>query len=335
MPLTSLGDMAQHFALRRQNFDLKSRLDRLGRELSTGRHADPAVRVGPDLAILSDLDRRIARAEALSRGAQDTGNLLATLQTALASIETRRSGLVETVIALGPAPSGSQVDVAAHAARDTLDGIAAALNVRLGNTTLLAGRATDGPAMADGATILDTLRTATAGAATAADVATALDAAFAPGGVFDNLLYRGDTGGTFARPVDDGGPQEFSLRADATVFRDLLRATALAALAGTGETALDLPARRGLLELAIGGLISAADGLAAARGRIGLAEQRAEEARVRHGAEMTALGIMRNERLAADPFETAAALQSVQVQLETHYEVTARLSRMTLAAFLR
>jgi len=37
----------------------------------------------------------------------------------------------------------------------------------------------------------------------------------------------------------------------------------------------------------------------------------------------------------ADPFETASTLQAVQLQLETHYAMTARLSRLSLAEYLR
>ena len=44
MGLVSLGDMAQSFMLRRQNVALKSDLQRLSSELTTGRVVDTAAR---------------------------------------------------------------------------------------------------------------------------------------------------------------------------------------------------------------------------------------------------------------------------------------------------
>ena len=64
-------------------------------------------------------------------------------------------------------------------------------------------------------------------------------------------------------------------------------------------------------------------------------EARVEDAAARLSARGTALEIARNDMSAADPYETATKLQNVQLQLETHYTLTARLSRLSLTEYLR
>jgi len=82
-------------------------------------------------------------------------------------------------------------------------------------------------------------------------------------------------------------------------------------------------------------LIAGAGNLVQLRASVGSAEARVEEASARLSARETALEIARNDMSAADPYETASNLQEVQLQLETHYTLTARLSRLSLTEYLR
>ena len=58
-------------------------------------------------------------------------------------------------------------------------------------------------------------------------------------------------------------------------------------------------------------------------------------ANARHGAQATAWGLLRNGMTQADPFSAASELEALRTQLETHYEVTSRLSALHLTRFLR
>jgi flagellar hook-associated protein 3 FlgL len=82
-------------------------------------------------------------------------------------------------------------------------------------------------------------------------------------------------------------------------------------------------------------LQSAASGVAQLQSRIGFAEQSVERASVENTAQIAVLTIQRNDSVGVDPFEAATALQSLQIQLETHYAMTARLSSLSLVEYLR
>ena len=60
-----------------------------------------------------------------------------------------------------------------------------------------------------------------------------------------------------------------------------------------------------------------------------------EAARTRNAAEETSLGILRSDIGSVDPYEAGTRLEAIQSQLESLYLVTARVSRLSLAEYLR
>jgi flagellar hook-associated protein 3 FlgL len=68
---------------------------------------------------------------------------------------------------------------------------------------------------------------------------------------------------------------------------------------------------------------------------LGHVQERIETSLTRLDSEAAALDMAIAELTVADPFATAAKLEATQVQLETLYAVTARLSSMGLAGYLR
>ena len=81
-------------------------------------------------------------------------------------------------------------------------------------------------------------------------------------------------------------------------------------------------------------LPATATDVATTQGALGVLEAEVERITVAQNAEISALTLARNEIANADPFETASALQAVQLQLETHYQMTARLSQLSLVNFI-
>jgi flagellar hook-associated protein 3 FlgL len=71
------------------------------------------------------------------------------------------------------------------------------------------------------------------------------------------------------------------------------------------------------------------------RARLGVAEGRIEEARVRAEATRTGLQLEEARLTSADPYEVATELETVRLQLENLYVLTSRLSGLTLSAYLR
>lgn len=122
--------------------------------------------------------------------------------------------------------------------------------------------------------------------------------------------------------------------ADADAFRATLRAAALAALAGDDSLGMTAADRAALVETAGQDLLSAESGVIALRARVGYGQETIETVTTRLTAEGHALDLAISDLTAADPYDTASALEAAQLQLETLYAVQARLSSLGLAGYL-
>ncbi len=336
MPLTSLSDMAQSFAQNRNNTAIRTRLATLTGELSTGKTADLTARLKGDTVAVRDIDRQLGLNAIHTRAATEAVLWTDAIQTRLGRIETERSTLSTTLLGLAQEPDDQQRALAAQAGRTAFDGTVAALNARLGGEALFAGRATDVTPLASAADMMAALRIAAAGATTAADLATAVDAWFdTPGGGFGTVGYAGDTGGQQSRRITDDLTIAPGIRADDATLRDVMKAAALAALAEDTSLTMTVAERTAVLNDASARTLTVGAPLTGMRAGLGQQEALIERRQADIAARTTALSIVRNQTDAADPYETAGALQEVQVLLETHYAVTARLSQLNLAQYLR
>lgn len=336
MTLTAIGDLSRHFVALRQNTRLKSEVQTLGQELTTGIVSDATERLRGETARLGHLDRRMAMIESHLSAGREIAQILARMQASLGDIDSRRETLAAELIALPPSLSETrQADLGASA-EGTMSAMVAALNTRVAGEALFAGRDVEGAALADAGTMLDDLSAALAGAGDGAAVIARVESWFMDaGGGFEAGGYLGDTGPVMEHRLGDGRTALVDARADDVALREVLAATALAALVGRGVLAGDAAGRTDLLRESGARLIGASEGLTLVQARLGRAEEIVEESATRQAAERTALAIQRNEMVAADPFETASRLQEVQTRLETSYMVTARLARLTLAEYMR
>jgi flagellar hook-associated protein 3 FlgL len=239
MIAATLGDRAQLFTGMRHNADIRSRLNALTGEMSSGRPADMVAHRQGDIAPLYELDRRLALAESYGAAAREVGSRLAVMQSTLEQVETTRARVLDQIII--PSQIGSR-PVAAMAAHAAFEDIAVALNARWGDGSLFAGTDTAGPALAQAAAMLASIRTAATGATDAAEVEARLDTWFDdPTGGFATMAYQGSTT-DMARPIDAEATVRLGVRADHPALRGLLKAAALGVLAG--DTSLNLPATR-------------------------------------------------------------------------------------------
>jgi flagellar hook-associated protein 3 FlgL len=117
-------------------------------------------------------------------------------------------------------------------------------------------------------------------------------------------------------------------------IRDLLEGLALAALVAEGILAGDQVSRAALLKTSGEALLASGNDLATLRAEVGTAEAHIAGTAARNSAEASALEIARGGLIAADPYDTASALEAVQTQIETLYTLTARLSRLSLTDYL-
>jgi flagellar hook-associated protein 3 FlgL len=335
MTAMGLGDLARFATGTRTNASLRTQLATLSAELSSGRHADPARAIGADLSRLAGLDHQTARGEAFVTAARQAAQTLSATQVSLTQIAGTQSALTERLMTLPVSATDQIISQNADAARAAFRDMVGQMNTTLAGTPLFAGAAGQGPALAPADAMLAALETAAAGATTAAQVAAAVDAWFAPGGGFDMSGYQGDTGAPPTRTIDGGETVTLSARADGPALRGALRSAALAALAGAGSLALTATERTGTLIAARANLLSNATDLTSLQADLGRAEEQVDTALARHTARATAWGIMQTDLQSVDPYVTASRLKEVEAQLDTHLTLTARLSQLTLTRYLR
>lgn len=334
MAQVSLGDMAQAFTLRRQNMALKAELETRSNELTTGRVADLAARVKGDFAPLNAIDATLSRLGAYGAATTETGLFSEAMQSALTTIDMITSDLSPLLLNAAFSANPAMVDTLGADAMQKFETAISALNTRIGDRTVFAGQATQGPALIDAQVILTALDTAISGALNAPDVVAAVTDWFdAPGG----YLATAYLGGAALAPlaIAQGETASLSISAADPEIRDTLKGLAMAALLDRGALAGAPTARAELASLAGESLVNSQIGRTNLAARLGIVEAQIETAKARNGAETSALQIARVGIGAVDPFEAASKLEAAQTQLETLYTLTARLSRLNLADFLR
>ena len=334
MALVSLGDMAQSFMLRRQTVMLKSDLQRLSSELTTGRVVDIAARVSGDLVPVSGIDASLARLKAFGAVTAEAGLFAGSAQSALGVIDDLSSDLSRTLLAANSSASQASVDNAGREGRSRLDNAISALNTRVGDRSLFGGVATNGPATASAETLLLALDAAIVSAASAQDVETAVSAWFAAPTGYAATMY---TGGPSLAPLTVAPGDEVKLDITATdpAIISTLKGLALAALLDRGALSGQPVMRQDLAKRAGISLLESQTSRTYLAARLGSAQAQIDTAASRNAAEATSLQIARLEITAADPFETASKLQETQQQLEKIYAITARITRLSLMDFLR
>ncbi|MCZ7674929.1 MAG: flagellin [Roseovarius sp.] len=335
MMLTSIGDLARGFALKRQSVVLRQALTRLGSEVSSGRAADPVAHLGGHLAGLAQIEHDLVLAASYRDGAQEARIAAETMQISLDRIATGSDRLIHTLALSGADAGHTGLSVAAAEAAAEFEGFVSALDVGVAGRHLFSGTAVDTAPLAPAGDILAQLGVAIAAARTPAEVMAAADAFFdTPGGAFEALVYRGAAQSLAPAELGAGETADLGLRADHEAFRATLKHTALAALADDPALALSDEARHGVLGLALDGMLGARDAQAALQAGLGSVEGRIARAGARLEAETAALEMARGALIAVDPYEAATELEAVRLQLETVYSVTARLSRLNLVNFL-
>lgn len=334
----SHGDLAQSLFLRRSSAAAEGRLKTLTQELASGRHADVARATGGDFKLLSGIEASLRVLQAYKTTADEAALFGAGAQTALETVQTLAQDAGAAYAAAGTNGVGAIVTTAAAGARQKFDAAVAALNANVGDRYLFSGAASDQRPLIAADDMLATLTTLTTGMVLASDVVTAVHDWFAAprgGGGFMDLAYGGADLPAGPYPVAAGESASFGVTAGDPALRQTLEGLALAALVGAGSLAGDTAGRALVLRKGGEALLAAGRTMADLRARLGTAEAAVAGARTRNSAEASALEIARNGIVAADPFETASALEDARQQLETLYTITARLSRLSLSEYLR
>ena len=334
MTVISTGDMAQQFSSLRSGNAIKSELLELTRNLSSGRISDVTKSLNGETARFSGLQYSLSQLDGYLQVARETQQTLANVQIALNKVDGTRGAMAERLLLVNDSSTGAQIDQVAQASRAGLQEVVTALNTQLADRALLSGNRVNTPPLVTADAMLADLQAAIGATTDPATIRATVDDWFNdPAGGFFAVGYLGDTGPTRERRVTEDASVAIDARADDPAIRQVMEGAALAALA-SALPALDQDAKRALLQEAAGLLQGGASGLVAVQARVGVSEARVDRAMTEMTAQQTALRLAENDIVLADPFETASRLQAKQLQLETFFSVTARLSQLSLLRFI-
>jgi len=334
---SSIGDLTRPHQLRLGQYTLKAKLNRLTQEVTTGIKSDIAKAVGGDLSEISHIDSRLKILTTLQQNASEAGIRLEAMQLALGQVQSLTDDLGPKLLVEAENLEPSDLILRAQDVEQSLRQVFNALNGNVGGHYVFSGTRNDRAPLGGFETMLSELKTAVAGATTAADITKKIDAWFdAPAGQggFTDLIYQGADAKGQQVPISSEHHTGSRLTANSPELRDALKGMAIMAyIASAGQT-IDATNLRELFTEAGGLLIKATTGLTSARAELGQQQARVTQAQARNAAEVTSFSIARNALIGADPFEAATALKETEASIESLYILTNRLSRLSLTEHL-
>lgn len=338
MTVHSIGDQARAFALQAASYRLKATLATLTDEMASGEVADIGQRLQGNTQVLGHLETRISRLDQLNRSAAEAALMTQGMQDVLETVQSETGELALSLVAEPFNETEGLLAMRARAVADAFGATVARFNRSVGDRYLFSGLNSDVLALAPASDILDALEADTTGLTSAADIAQAVSDWFdaAPGGGgFLDMAYRGTLGEAQKIEIAEGLTIALATSAASPALRDVLKGLATAALVDRGALAGQHGERRNLMQAGGQVLLDNDPQLLGEMGRIGFGQQQIERARTGNSGFLATLQTTRNDLRAADPYQTAGALQQAQSQIEALYAVTARLSSLKLVSFLR
>ncbi len=337
MNFVSVGDLSRIFTLRNSNAGLRSDIQRLSQEVTTGLRSDIPKHLNGDLVEFAKIEHGLGQARAFRRVSSEAASTASSMQTALGSLQdiadaTGGSMLSDTSLAV----SHSLKSVATTAASQ-LGSAIAALNTNVGGRFVFSGTKVNVPAMVSADDLVNQAQSVISGAATPGDAIQRLNDWFSatPGtGGFADTAYQGSTGQGAEFGVDASTTIRFTQTANDEATRKILLGLTIGALVSKGAFDGDHAAQTAMMRAGGGALIAGNAGLALTRSDLGMTEQAIERSGVRLDAMLTNLQIERTNLVQADTYEAGSQLVQAEAQLEALFAMTARLSNLSLAKYL-
>ena len=334
MTALSIGDLAQGYVTRHRNTALKQDMTRLSTEISTGQVTDVRQVMGGNAGYLVDIESRLEMLSGYDVATSESALYATGMQTALTRVGDLSSDLGGKLLIAGKSAVASAVAHTGHDARAAMDAMVGGLNMEIAGRHMFGGTATDRAPLADAETILDALKVAVAGAGTPDEIQLAARDWFDDPAGYKNSAYFGSDEALAPIALS----QDTSVTLDVTVMdselRDMLRLTAVAALAADPALGLDAQAQKELFNTVGVELIGARDNVISLQAEVGSSQERIDQIATRHAAEKTSLDYAKSTLLGVDPYEAATKLEEVQFQLQSLYAVTARMSQLSLLNYL-
>lgn len=334
MPVMSIGDMAQQFTSMRNGGAIKSDLAKLAESLSTGKVTDVTQELNGQTTRFSGIRYRLEQLEAFSGTLKETAQYLSNVQTVLGQVDEVRGSTAQRLLLVNESSTIAQVDEAAKSAKYAFEAVVRTLNTQISDRALFSGAQVDQVPLAPAQDMLSNLFSTIPVGADTTTIMAQVDTWFDdPAGGFAISGYLGDMGNPVEKRISESKTIALDARADDPAIVAVLKATAIAAVA-EALPSLDQQTKTELLQHSGRQLFVATSDLVAMQAQVGFNESIVAGTLAENTAQTTALGMSQNDLVKADPFETAARLQAVQLQLETHFTVTARMAQLSLLRYI-
>lgn len=334
MTMVSFGDLAQSFLLKSNISRLKGESGRITQELSSGKLSDIGAAQSGDLSRLSATTNSRSLTAGYQSAASEAASLTAASQAALGMMSDSVQALVSPLLLASQLAVPDQIRLSANEARSRLDMVLTTMNTSFGGRSLFAGQDIRGSAVADSDTILSALRTELAGVTSADDAMARISAWFDDPAGYTAVAYQGEA------PLSNVAVSAtdsvwMGATANDPAFRSMLKGlTASALILDPGGAVPGIDQAR-FAHVAAQALMAGQQEMTYLAARVGVSEGRIEAAQSRNAADLFTLEMAESDLVSSDPYRLSTELEAVQTNLETVYAITARISRLTLADFLR
>ena len=333
-------------------------LQRAGQEVSTGKKADIFAALGPRAASVMRLRANEGDSQTFRDANEVLGNKLQAMMTSVDAARGRIQQVLTTAIANATRPTNG-AEVLQMDALAAMESVISTLNTSYNGDFLFAGLKSDSTPLTRWGEVNATtglsprdamqslfgagpLDAATANAL-AADINLAFDSADAtdPNRNYEATFYGGspalDGGGQPTRQVNawvnTGQEVVYGVRANDDAFREAIKG--LGMLAVTDVSQMDEAAYETYMGHVIDALTSASEGMLNASARIGFNQQVVETTQ----SQLTDLSLVRRTQITdyegVDPYEAITRMKSLETQLQASYQVSARLSDLSILNYLR
>jgi flagellar hook-associated protein 3 FlgL len=349
MKTTGISSLSITDALRQSILRAQLELIKAQKEAATGRLADPGLTLGGGMSQSVALRQQFDRLSAIG----DTNGLVASrldaTQASLKSISDLSQSFLNAMIGARNAPGGQ--DIALSEARADLKTMIASLNAASGGEFLFAGVNTDATPIADyfaspptaGKSAVDAAFFAKFGITQSdagvsdigsADMKDFLDTSFEA--LFDHDQWASTWSSASDRPINSRielkHTIDTSVSANAEPFRKLAMAITMVADLGVGK--LNQGAFEAVIDKAVSLAGEAMQGIGMAQADMGVAQKSVTDAKDRIALQLNMISGSINKREAVDPYEAATRVNSIMTQLEISYDLTGRISKLSILNYL-
>jgi flagellar hook-associated protein 3 FlgL len=345
MKTSSISTLAIINATRETRTGLQAKLVEAQKESSTGRHADVGLTLGYLTQRTVSLRQDLDRAQTFKDSNVVAASRLALTQATLDGVAGAADEFLKTLMAARASPSAA--NTAVTDAKNKLTSFEAALNTTVNGAHIFAGVNTDVKPIA---TYFDTppsaAQTAVAsaftgafgvaqadpgvGAISGADMKTFLDGAFSS--LFSNAswttTWSSASDQNITSRISTNERVATSTNANADPFRAL--ASAYTMIADLGLEELGPDAYQAVLDKAIEVVGQVTSDLTQLRAGLGTSEERIQAANDRMDVQISLVKEHIGQLEGVDAYEATAKVNSLLVQIETAYALTARLQNLTL-----